>query len=579
MARPGHKRIGDYLLEAGALNHEQLEEALEVQRRTGERLGRVLVKLGHVSEAAIAAVIERQLGVPRVSLVEYVIADDVIKLVPESMARRYKVLAIERRGDKLTLAMADPLNVLAIDDIKLATGFEVEPVVSPEDEIARALEQYYGSSEDISEVVRDLEQYSEDSIEFASYEEEIGVDRLRELVDEAPVVRLVNMIIAQAVGERASDIHVEPQATGVRVRYRVDGILREIMDLPRGSHAAIASRFKIMSNMDIAERRVPQDGRVQLKVEGEEIDLRVSTLPTIYGEKVVCRVLFRRGAMVKLEQLGFLEGNLELWYRALSYPHGVILVTGPTGSGKTQTLYASLNRLNSVEKNIITVEDPVEFRLDGINQVQTNPKAGLTFASGLRSMLRQDPDIIMVGEIRDRDTAQIAVNAALTGHLVLSTLHTNDAPGATVRLVDMGVEPFLVASSLICVLSQRLVRRVCTYCKEEYVPDDEEWGRWVRTTRGIQGEPGLGLPRRLVRGKGCRQCGGMGYRGRTAIHEIMMVTEPIRELVSRNASSDVISDCAREQGMRRLIEDGADKVRLGITTLNEVMRVAAGSEA
>ncbi|MDD4337707.1 MAG: GspE/PulE family protein, partial [Firmicutes bacterium] len=507
------------------------------------------------------------------------IADDVIKLVPESMARRYKVLAIERRGDKLTLAMADPLNVLAIDDIKLATGFEVEPVVSPEDEIARALEQYYGSSEDISEVVRDLEQYSEDSIEFASYEEEIGVDRLRELVDEAPVVRLVNMIIAQAVGERASDIHVEPQATGVRVRYRVDGILREIMDLPRGSHAAIASRFKIMSNMDIAERRVPQDGRVQLKVEGEEIDLRVSTLPTIYGEKVVCRVLFRRGAMVKLEQLGFLEGNLELWYRALSYPHGVILVTGPTGSGKTQTLYASLNRLNSVEKNIITVEDPVEFRLDGINQVQTNPKAGLTFASGLRSMLRQDPDIIMVGEIRDRDTAQIAVNAALTGHLVLSTLHTNDAPGATVRLVDMGVEPFLVASSLICVLSQRLVRRVCTYCKEEYVPDDEEWGRWVRTTRGIQGEPGLGLPRRLVRGKGCRQCGGMGYRGRTAIHEIMMVTEPIRELVSRNASSDVISDCAREQGMRRLIEDGADKVRLGITTLNEVMRVAAGSEA
>jgi len=579
LARPGHKRIGDYLLEAGALNHEQLEEALEVQRRTGERLGRVLVKLGHVSEAAIAAVIERQLGVPRVSLVEYVIADDVIKLVPESMARRYKVLAIERRGDKLTLAMADPLNVLAIDDIKLATGFEVEPVVSPEDEIARALEQYYGSSEDISEVVRDLEQYSEDSIEFASYEEEIGVDRLRELVDEAPVVRLVNMIIAQAVGERASDIHVEPQATGVRVRYRVDGILREIMDLPRGSHAAIASRFKIMSNMDIAERRVPQDGRVQLKVEGEEIDLRVSTLPTIYGEKVVCRVLFRRGAMVKLEQLGFLEGNLELWYRALSYPHGVILVTGPTGSGKTQTLYASLNRLNSVEKNIITVEDPVEFRLDGINQVQTNPKAGLTFASGLRSMLRQDPDIIMVGEIRDRDTAQIAVNAALTGHLVLSTLHTNDAPGATVRLVDMGVEPFLVASSLICVLSQRLVRRVCTYCKEEYVPDDEEWGRWVRTTRGIQGEPGLGLPRRLVRGKGCRQCGGMGYRGRTAIHEIMMVTEPIRELVSRNASSDVISDCAREQGMRRLIEDGADKVRLGITTLNEVMRVAAGSEA
>ncbi len=578
MARPGHKRIGDYLLEVGALSHEQLEEALEVQRRTGERLGRILVKLGHVSEASIAAVIERQLGVPRISLAEYVISDDVIKLVPENLARRYKVIAIEKDDDRLTLAMADPLNVLAIDDIKLATGFEVKPVVAPEDEIARALEQYYGSSEDLDEVVRDLEQYSEGAIEFASYEEEIGVDRLRELVDEAPVVRLVNMVISQAVGERASDIHVEPHASGVRVRYRVDGILREVMDLPRGIHAAIASRFKIMSNMDIAERRVPQDGRVQLKVEGEEIDLRVSTLPTIYGEKVVCRVLFRRGAMVKLEQLGFLEKNLVLWRRALSYPHGIILVTGPTGSGKTQTLYASLNQLNSVEKNIITVEDPVEFRLDGINQVQTNPKAGLTFASGLRSMLRQDPDIIMVGEIRDRDTAQIAVNAALTGHLVLSTLHTNDAPGATVRLVDMGVEPFLVASTLICVLSQRLVRRVCTYCKEEYVPDDEEWGRWVRTTRRLQDEPGLGLPRRLAHGKGCRQCGKTGYRGRTAIHEIMMVTEPIRELVSRNASSDAIAECAREQGMRRLIEDGADKVGMGITTLNEVMRVAAGSE-
>jgi type IV pilus assembly protein PilB len=578
LARPGHKRIGDYLLEVGALSHEQLEEALEVQRRTGERLGRILVKLGHVSEASIAAVIERQLGVPRISLAEYVISDDVIKLVPENLARRYKVIAIEKDDDRLTLAMADPLNVLAIDDMKLATGFEVKPVVAPEDEIARALEQYYGSSEDLDEVVRDLEQYSEGAIEFASYEEEIGVDRLRELVDEAPVVRLVNMVISQAVGERASDIHVEPHASGVRVRYRVDGILREVMDLPRGIHAAIASRFKIMSNMDIAERRVPQDGRVQLKVEGEEIDLRVSTLPTIYGEKVVCRVLFRRGAMVKLEQLGFLEKNLVLWRRALSYPHGIILVTGPTGSGKTQTLYASLNQLNSVEKNIITVEDPVEFRLDGINQVQTNPKAGLTFASGLRSMLRQDPDIIMVGEIRDRDTAQIAVNAALTGHLVLSTLHTNDAPGATVRLVDMGVEPFLVASTLICVLSQRLVRRVCTYCKEEYVPDDEEWGRWVRTTRRLQDEPGLGLPRRLAHGKGCRQCGKTGYRGRTAIHEIMMVTEPIRELVSRNASSDAIAECAREQGMRRLIEDGADKVGMGITTLNEIMRVAAGSE-
>lgn len=536
------------------------------------------MKLGYTTDATIAAVIERQFGVPRISLTEYVVSPDVIALVPEAMARRYKVLPVEVIGNKLRLAMGDPLNVFAIDDVKIAAGLDVEPVVAPEDEIERALDQYYGSDEDIDQVVRDLEEFSDDTIQLAESEEEIGVDRLRELVDEAPVVRLVNMIVSQAVRDRASDIHVEPQAVSVKVRYRIDGMLREAMRIPRGSHAAIASRFKIMASMDIAERRVPQDGRVQLKVEGQEIDLRVSTLPTIHGEKVVCRVLFRRGAQVKLEQLGFLPGNLELWNRALARPHGIILVTGPTGSGKTQTLYASLNQLNSVEKNIITVEDPVEFRLDGINQVQTNVKAGLTFASGLRSMLRQDPDIIMVGEIRDRETAEIAVNAALTGHLVLSTLHTNDAPGATVRLVDMGVEPFLAASSLICVLSQRLVRRVCTKCAEEYVPGDESWGWWTRATAKLSDRAALGLPRKLVHGKGCRACGDTGYSGRTAIHEIMMVNEPIRELVSRNAPSDEIAATARRHGMKRLIEDGAEKVLAGITTIDEVLRVSAGEE-
>ena len=578
MSRPGHKRLGDSLVDSGAITPEQLADAIVVQRRTGERLGRALVKLGYTTDAAIAAVIERQFGVPRISLSEYVVASDMIALVPETMARRYKVLPVEIAGNKLRLAMGDPLNVFAIDDVKIAAGFDVEPVVAPEDEVERALDQYYGSAEDIDQVVRDLEEFSDEAIQLAESEEEIGVDRLRELVDEAPVVRLVNMIVSQAVRDRASDIHVEPQAVSVKVRYRIDGMLREAMKIPRGSHAAIASRFKIMASMDIAERRVPQDGRVQLKVEGQEIDLRVSTLPTIHGEKVVCRVLFRRGAQVKLEQLGFLPYNLELWNRALARPHGIILVTGPTGSGKTQTLYASLNQLNSVDKNIITVEDPVEFRLDGINQVQTNVKAGLTFASGLRSMLRQDPDIIMVGEIRDRETAEIAVNAALTGHLVLSTLHTNDAPGATVRLVDMGVEPFLAASSLICVLSQRLVRKVCTKCAEEYVPDDESWGWWTRTTAKLSDRPALGLPRKLVHGKGCRACGDTGYSGRTAIHEIMMVNEPIRELVSRNAPSDEIAATARRQGMKRLIEDGAEKVLAGVTTIDEVLRVSAGEE-
>ena len=328
MSRPGHKRLGESLVDSGAITLEQLNDALAVQRRTGERLGRALVKLGYTTDAVIAAVIERQFGVPRISLTEYVVSPDVIALVPEAMARRYKVLPVEVAGNKLRLAMGDPLNVFAIDDVKIAAGLDVEPVVAPEDEVERALDQYYGSAEDIDQVVRDLEEFSDEAIQLAESEEEIGVDRLRELVDEAPVVRLVNMIVSQAVRDRASDIHVEPQAVSVKVRYRIDGMLREAMKIPRGSHAAIASRFKIMASMDIAERRVPQDGRVQLKVEGQEIDLRVSTLPTIHGEKVVCRVLFRRGAQVKLEQLGFLPYNLELWNRALARPHGIILVTG-----------------------------------------------------------------------------------------------------------------------------------------------------------------------------------------------------------------------------------------------------------
>lgn len=575
MARRGHKRLGDFLLDEGAITKAQLDEALEVQKRTGERLGRILARIGRITEHEISRALQNQYGVPYINLSEYVIAPEVLALVPEAIARRHKVIPVEvSEGKRLVLAMADPFNVFAIDDVKIVTKHEIDVRVADEDQVDRALEQYYGSTQSIDEVMRDLPQF-DDTLTVGPDEEEIGVDTLRALVDEAPVVRLVNMIVSQAVRDRASDIHVEPQADSVRVRYRIDGMLRETMKVPRRSHAAIASRFKIISNMDIAERRIPQDGRVQLKVEGLEIDLRVSTLPTLYGEKVVCRILRRSGAMLGLDKLGFSPENLEIWNRALARPHGIILVTGPTGSGKTQTLYASLNQLNSVERNIITVEDPVEFRLEGINQVQTNPKAGLTFAAGLRSMLRQDPDIIMVGEIRDGETASIAVNAALTGHLVLSTLHTNDAPGATVRLVDMGVEPFLAASSTICVLSQRLVRRVCRNCMEDYVPDDEMWGWWLRATESLSGDQGLGLERKLVRGKGCRQCGNIGYSGRTAIHEIMVVNEGVRELINNNAPSDEIAVAARAHGMKRLIEDGAVKVRAGITTIDEVLRVAA----
>ncbi|HHV63078.1 MAG TPA: Flp pilus assembly complex ATPase component TadA [Firmicutes bacterium] len=582
-------RLGELLVELGVIDQGQLNRALEVQRKTGERLGTVLVRLGYARQDDILRVLETQLDIPRVDIDRYVVSPEVIGLVPESLARRHKVFPVELRDGALTLAMADPLDVFAIDDVRIAAGYDIRPVIAAEGQILDAIAKYYGSKESIEDIVKVIEDVEVTAGAFgddADGGDDIATDKLRQMIDEAPVVRLVNTIIAQGIRERASDIHIEPQERNVRIRYRVDGVLRDVLQAPRRLQAAIASRIKIMANIDIAERRMPQDGRVQLRVEGEDVDLRVSTLPTIYGEKVVARVQRTRGSMPTIEELGFSATSARLLRSATSRPYGMILVTGPTGSGKTLTLYALLAELNSVEKNIVTVEDPVEFRLPGINQVQTNPRTGLTFAAGLRAILRQDPDVVMVGEIRDRETADIAIRFALTGHLVLSTLHTNDAASALVRLVEMGIEPFLVASSVSLVAGQRLVRLICPQCKERYDPGREIWERWAEFISPEYAAPGHTAPGDMVpgdaadaifyRGRGCPHCGNTGYYGRTAIEEIMSVNEAIRGLLVRGATAEEIRRAAVASGMKSMAFAGARKVMEGATTPEEVMRVCTG---
>lgn len=484
--------------------------------------------------------------IPHVDLDSYLIDDKVITLVPESLARRYRVIPLFKIGDVLTVAMADPRNIFALDEVRLKTGCEVDPVISADIQIRRAIDRYYGVSGSIKEIIK----------EFA----EEGPEAL-----DAPTIRLVDLIMAQAIRDGASDIHVEPDENSVRTRYRIDGILHEVSSLPKNLQSAIISRVKVMGNMDIAESRAPQDGRSHLKMEGKEIELRISIFPTIYGENVVIRILDQSTALMGLKDLGFSPEMLRVYETLINRPHGIVLVTGPTGCGKTTTLYASLNSINSPEKNIITVEDPVEYRLNLIRQTQINPKAGVTFASAIRSILRQDPDIIMIGEIRDLETEEIAIRAALTGHLVFSTLHTNDAPGALARLMDMGAEPYLISSSVAGVLAQRLVRVICPKCKESYHPEEKV-------------VKGLGIARTedlvLYRGKGCKNCRQTGYKGRIALLELLVVNDPIRDLILQRASSRIIRRVAGEtQGMKTLREDAVDKVLKGITTVDEITRV------
>ncbi|WP_069649458.1 type II secretion system ATPase GspE [Caloranaerobacter ferrireducens] len=548
-------RLGELLISARKITEEQLKYVLEEQKKTGKKLGELLVEKGYIKEEEIIEVLEYQLGIPHMDLDKYFIDPEIPKIIPEKLARRHTLIPIRKDGNKLIVAMADPLNIFAIDDIKIATGLDVEPVISTRKNILSSIEQYYGK-EIAEKAVEDFKkQYNVDDIN--------GIDEeIINQINNAPVVRLINSIIKQAVNSRASDIHIEPFENRLRIRFRIDGQLQEIMSPSISTHSAIVTRIKIMGKMNIAEKRVPQDGRVEINIDGRDIDLRISTMPTVYGEKVVIRLLDRGNFLLNKEQLGFINENLLRFNKIVKNPNGIILVTGPTGSGKTTTLYALLRELNSMDKNIITLEDPVEYKLDGINQVQINNKAGLTFATGLRSILRQDPDIIMVGEIRDEETARLAVRAAITGHLVISTMHTNDAPSTIARLIDMGIEPYLISSSLVGVVSQRLVRKICDNCKISYTPDQIE----IKSLN-------IDEKTRLFKGKGCSQCYNTGYKGRTAIHEIMIIDKEIRKLIDEKASNDILRLNSSKNGMITLRENCRSLVLDGITTFEELMRV------
>ncbi|MEL7632652.1 MULTISPECIES: GspE/PulE family protein [Sporomusa] len=553
------KRLGNVLLEAGILSHEQLNKAVSVQKKTGEPLRKVLIALDYITETKMTEILEFQLGVPYVTIGAMEISREIASTIPVALAERYQVIPIKKEGRTLTLAMVDPTNFFAIDDVRMASGCDIEPVIAAEREIMWAIRRSYGVQDLVEKAVSKLKT---DAAGTSTTAAEL------QLTDDAPVVSIVNSIISQAIKERASDIHIEPQDKLLRVRFRMDGVLREVVTFPRHTHAAIISRIKIMSEMDIAEKRLPQDGRIKVQEFGREIDLRVSTLPTISGEKIVLRILDKQTVILDVNGLGFAAANLTVYRKLYSQSHGMILTTGPTGAGKTTTLYSTLTEISTPGKNVITVEDPVEYRLDGINQVQVNYKAGLTFSNGLRSILRQDPNVIMVGEIRDRETADIAVRAALTGHLVFSTLHTNDAPGAVIRLIDMGLEPFLVASAVLGIVAQRLVRIICPDCKQQYTPAAESPEWHFLLTNGFKDRPGL------YRGVGCPRCSHTGYLGRMAIHEVMAVSPAVREAINRRVSSNILGSIAATEGMKPMCLDGIVKAFNGLTTVSEVMRVA-----
>jgi type IV pilus assembly protein PilB len=554
--KPKKKMLGEMLIAAGLLTPEQLENALQEQKNKGGRIGTLLKTLKYVTEEEIIKVLGSQMGIPHLSLENIMIDQDILKEIPETTARRFQVFPISKRGKILTLAMADPLNVFAIDDIKKMTDLEVQAVVSTENDIARTIERFYGINSSLHEALKDVQP------QFQTLNDLDGKTRLDNLVEDAPVIKLVNSIILQAVQEGASDIHIEPDNDTIRIRFRVDGLLREVMQSTKNLHAGLCSRVKVMASLDISEKRISQDGRIQMALGGKEIDIRVNTLPTIFGEKIVLRILDKGTLFLSMEALGFSAAGLGKFSKLLKMPYGLILVTGPTGSGKTTTLYAALNQINSMDKNIVTIEDPVEYQLKRINQVQVNTKAGVLFSTGLRNILRQDPDIVMVGEIRDKETAAIAVQAALTGHLVLSTLHTNDASSSIARLMDMGIEPFLISSAILGILAQRLVRKVCAQCKEDFSPPPE-----------VIKEFHLSSDASFMRGKGCSACRQTGYKGRTGIYELLQMDDPIRRLIISKTISSEISSLAKKSGMENMRQHGLAKVLAGETTLEEVLRV------
>ncbi len=557
------KSLGESLIEEGIIAPEQLKQAQAEEKRTGQRLRKVLVKLGFIDEEDLVTFLSTKLSLPRVELANCIVDPKIIDLVPEALARKYDLIPILKIGNRLTCAMLDPWNIFALDEIRMKTDLTIEPAVATEQEIKKAIGQYYGAKGTMDDLIRSIGEKK-----FGIEEgKEIDIKKLEGIVEEPIVIRLVNMLVMQAVQEKASDIHIEPEEDVLKTRFRVDGMLHEVPSPPKYLQSAIISRINIMAKLDISERRKPQDGRFTVKMEGREIDVRVSSMPTIYGENVVLRLLDKATALLGLDQLGFSGEVFEKYQKLITRPHGIILVTGPTGSGKTTTLYGSLHKINTIEKNIITVEDPVEYHLEGIRQTQVNPKVELTFANGLRSILRQDPDIIMIGEMRDFETAEIAIQAALTGHLVFSTLHTNDAPGAVTRMIDMGVEPFLVSSSVIGVLAQRLVRTICLNCKEKYEPTDEELEDIGLSSRGQR------LKITFYRGKGCAKCKNTGYKGRLGIYELMIIDDDIRRLIIGRTAAEEIRKKAVAAGMITMMNDGIEKIRIGLTTVEEVLRV------
>lgn len=555
------KQLGQILVDDGLISPQQLSDAQQVQQETGKSLGRILIDQGHVTERDLVAALAQQIGMDFVDLAEVDVDTTAVTKISDSVAKRYNALPIGYENGRLVVAMSDPANVFAIDDIRTITGLDVKPVVATRDDVSDAIRRYTSMADDMEALADDFSWGTDGD------EEEGDLAELKEVSDEAPIVKFVNLLISQAVNDGASDIHIEPQERDLRVRFRIDGVLHEVMRSPKSIQAGVISRLKIMAEVDIAERRIPQDGRISVTTSGKQIDLRVSTLPTVQGEKVVMRILDKSSVLLELKDLGFLEHNNARWEASYTKPYGMLLVTGPTGSGKSTTLYATLNAVNQPEVNIVTTEDPVEYRLPGISQVQLNRKAGLTFAGALRSILRQDPDVVLVGEMRDRETAQIGIEAALTGHLVLSTLHTNDAPSALTRLTEMGIEPFLVGSAIDCVLAQRLARRLCTKCKEPYRPE-------AATLKEAGFEPDIVDERpEVFRAVGCKACGNTGYRGRMALHEVMLVSEDIERQTVERASTDDITRTALEQGMLTLRADGLAKVLSGLTTIEEVGRV------
>src|SRR5580704_10742126 len=565
-------RLGELLVKENLITADQLRQALDQQKSTGARLGTCLMKLGFITDDEITGVLSRQYGVPSINLKYYEVDANVIKLIPQDTAVRYQIVPLSRVGSTLTIAMTDPTNVFAMDDIKFMTGFNVEPVVASETAIAEAISKFYGESqsvEELSKVMKDLTGEDAADLELAAEEQEMNLAELERSAEEAPIIKLVNLVLTDAVKRGASDIHIEPYEKEVRVRFRIDGVLQPVMVPPMKLRDAITSRIKIMSKLDISEKRLPQDGRIMIKYRKDgkikDLDFRVSTIPALFGEKIVMRLLDKENLRLDMTKLGFEAESLGKFERAILRPYGMVLVTGPTGSGKTNTLYSSVARLNTADTNIMTAEDPVEFQLPGINQVQMKDQIGLNFASALRAFLRQDPNIILVGEIRDFETAEIAVKAALTGHLVLSTLHTNDAPSTISRLMNMGIEPFLVATSVNLICAQRLVRRICVGCKEPlqilpqalidagYTKDESE-----RTT--------------VQHGRGCATCNNTGYKGRVGLYEVMEINDDLRELILVGASALELKKKALETGMITLRRSGLTKVALGHTTLEEVVR-------